>query len=115
MSGGKVEVVTSGAATTNSDVFHKISVLGYGETQVYCQYLGGGSGVTVTILGYPSFETTPLGSSYVILVSGDSINSGQVNVYSVTDAYEDLGIGYKSTQTNFSGRVTIVATRKRRQ
>jgi hypothetical protein len=38
-----------------------------------------------------------------------------MNVYSVTDAYEGLSIGYKSAGTNFSGRVTIVVSRKRRQ
>lgn len=117
MSGGKTEVLVSGAPTTNTYQYNRISVLGYGETSVFVQNTGtGGSGVGVIILGYPSYETPlSLGSTYIILTSGDVVSSGRVNLYSTTDAYDSLGIGYASAGTNFSGNVTIVVTRKRRQ
>jgi hypothetical protein len=117
LSGGKTEVLVSGAPTTNTYQYLKTNVLGYGETSVFVQNTGtGGSGVGVIILGYPSYESPlVLGSTYVILTSGDVISSGRINMYSTTDAYEALGVGYASAGTNFSGNVTIVVTRKRRQ
>ena len=117
MSGGKTEILVSGAPTTNTYQYLRTNVLGYGETSVFVQNTGtGGSGVGVIILGYPSYETPLiLGSTYVILASGDVIGSGKINVYSTTDAYEALGIGYASAGTNYSGNVTVVVTRKRRQ
>ncbi len=116
MGAGKTEIIVSGGATTNSYVFNQVNILGYGETTVFFQNNGtAGSGISVVVLGYPSFEALPLTSAYVILTSGNVVESGKVNVYSTTDAYEGLGIGYKSAGTNYSGRVTVVVTRKRRQ
>lgn len=116
MGAGKIEIVASGVATTNSYVFNKVSVLGYGETLVFVQNNGtGGSGVTASVLGYPSYESVPFMSSYVILASGDTVESGKVYLYSTTDAFEGLGVGYKSSATDRSGRVTVIVSRKRRQ
>lgn len=117
MSGGKTEVLVSGAPTSNAYQYNRISVLGYGETSVFVQNTGtGGSGVGVIILGYPSYETPLLlGSTYVILTSGTVVESGKINQYITTDAYDALGVGYASAGTNYSGNVTIVVTRKRRQ
>ena len=116
MGAGKTEIIVSGGATTNSYVYNTVNVLGYGETSVFFQNNGtAGSGIAVTVLGYPAYESLPITSAYVILVSGDVVESGKVYLYSVSDSYEGLGVGYKSAGTNFSGRVTIVVTRKRRQ
>jgi hypothetical protein len=115
MGSGKVEILFSGVGATNSYNLAKCHVLGYGETLVVFQNLGGGSGCNPLILGYPIYDSVILGSTYIVLTSGDLIQSGEIGFYSVSDAYEGLDVGFKNASNNQSCAVTVTVSRKRRQ
>ena len=126
MATGKIEVLFSGTATSNSYQTRRFTVHGFGENLVTIHNLGtGGSGVNVLLYGYPAVDI-PFGtglvdvnSSYVDLLDGfcDStpvVNSGKVAIFTVTDGYGKVDVGVKSAGTNMSCTVTVTISGKRR-
>ena len=129
MATGKVEVLFSGVATSNSYQTKRFNVHGFGETLIYFRNLGtGGSGVTYTILGYPATDVphpsnsgiqNDLNSAYTDLVETylgftPVVESGKVGTFSLTDGYGAIDVGVKSAASNFSTTVTVIVSGKRR-
>ena len=112
MGTGKTQIIASGQATSNSFVYTgKTNVLGFGKTGVLIECVRLGSGVEYTIRGYPigDFPKRRSITSGTILVSGAS-------AYKVfSDPYDQIDVGIKSVQSNYTGAVTIYTTGKRRQ
>jgi hypothetical protein len=129
MATGKIEVLFSGVATSNSYQTKRFNIHGFGESLVWIRNLGtGGSGVTYTVLGYPATDMpnvlnngilNDLNSAYVDLVetfvsSTPVVESGKTAILSVTDGYGAVDVGVKSAGTNFSTNVTVIISGKRR-
>jgi len=110
MASGKTEVLFSGYKTTNSFEYRKFTTLGFAKTSVVFEVLGLGSGIQYTIRGYPVANMTPCS-----LASGEITTSSIVLVTSGLDiAMEEMDVGVKSLQDNYSGIITVYVARKRR-
>lgn len=120
MAGGKTEILFSGQATTNSYVYERFNALGFGSIAIVVDgnatvqsgQTVSTSGISYTIRGYPALTTAP---GYYKTIKGDTvIGSGDCHYNVLTDPYEQIDVGVKSTQSNLSGLVTVTVTGKRR-
>lgn len=129
MATGKIEVLFSGTATSNTYQTKRFNVHGFGESLVWIRNLGtGGSGVTFSILGYPATDIpnnlntgvlNDINSAYTDLVetylgTTPVVESGKIAQFSVSDGYGAIDVGVKSAGSNFSTNVTVVISGKRR-
>jgi len=118
---GKAQVLFSSAVTTNSYVGANFSVLGFGETQVLIDLVTVVSGQTLSykIAGYPNVAQAPAYSIPLRLHGNDvtdiTLESGDKALYKIGDAFDKIVISVKNTTSNKSGRITVMATGKRRQ
>ena len=113
MASGKTQVLGSGLKTSNVYAYTaKYDTLGFGEVAVTLAVVTSQSGVTYTVRGYPVLTDFP---AYVKTVKGDTVMTSGASHYLVfSDPYEAIDVGYKSTQSNLSGSVTVLVTGKRR-
>lgn len=111
MATGKTELLFSGQALSNAYVYGKKETLGYGVVSIVVDAYGSTSGVTYVVRGYPSLDAPAYSK---IIKSDTAIVSGDVHYLVLSDPYEQIDVGVKSTGTNVSGRVTVVVTGKRR-
>lgn len=121
MGTGKNAVLFSSFVTGNSYEERKIHTLGFGETLVTIQSVSVTSGSTLShrLRGFPDVADAPT-LTYPLRANGADITditvgSGYYAQYSISDAYDEIGIAVKNTTSNKSGRVTVVVSRKRRQ
>jgi len=118
MSGGKSEVLLSSYATSNAYAYSSpFDVRGHGEVALTVIANLSQSGVTYTVRGYP----VKLGPSVLVApgysntVKGDTaMVSGDVHYLLMSNPYDVIDVGVKSTAANISGRVTVMVTGKRR-
>lgn len=120
MGTGKSEVILSSYATSNSYAYSpKQDIRGYSENAFTVIATQSQSGVTYTMRGYPASEgpaiAALLAPTYQNTVLGDTaMVSGDIHYLTLGDPYDKVDFGVKSTASNYSGRVTVIWTGKRR-
>lgn len=121
MAAGKAEVLFSSIVTTNSYVGRSFNVLGFSETQILIDpvTITSGQSLSYKIAGYPNVEDAP-GYSIPLRLHGNDVTditlySGSKAQYKVGDAFDKVVVSVKNTTSNKSGRITVIATGKRRR
>ena len=119
MGTGNSEFIISSYATSNSYAYsRRVNVRGYAEWSLTVIANQSQSGVTYIIRGYPAVEgslSTLVAPSYQnTLVSDTAMVSGDIHYLVCTRPIDEIQVGVKSTATNYSGRVSVILTGKRR-
>ena len=121
MASGKSQVLFSSTVTANAYVGRSFNVRGFGETQILIDPVAitSGQSLSYKIAGYPNVEDAP-GYSIPLLLHGNDVTdialySGCKALYKVGDAFDKVVISVKNTTSNKSGRITVIATGKRRR
>jgi ethanolamine utilization microcompartment shell protein EutL len=120
MSGGRSEVLWSSYVTGNAYAYTaKQDVKGFSEVALTIIANQSQSGVTYTVRGYPSSEGPALAAllapGYTNTIKADTaMVSGDIHYLVFSNPYDKIDVGGKNTASNYSGRVTVIATMKRR-
>ena len=118
MGTGKSEVLLSSYATSNTYAYSAtFDVRGYSDVAFTVIANQSQSGVTYTLRGYPARlgPSTLLAPAYKNTIKADTaMVSGDVHYLPMSNPYDEIDAGVKSTAANISGRVTVIVTGKRR-
>jgi len=108
---GKSMCLASGLALTNSYVERTATVQNFAKTTIMFETVKRESGVAYYVRGQPVIGYT----AYQLIASGEILTSGSYTILTsgLDDAYEQLNVGVKARQSNRSGAVTILISRRR--